>query len=49
MDAERQTRPRPPEREARPVEADLLPVAAPEADIAVAYVAWRLDRSGDKR
>ena len=49
MDAARQTKGRPPEREGRSVDADLLPVAAPEADIAVAYAAWRLDRSGDKR
>ena len=30
--------------EERPADAGLLPVAEPDAEVAVAYAAWRLDR-----
>lgn len=46
MDDEPDT-PRPPQ-EARPAEADLLPAADPDAELAAAYAAWRLER-GDPR
>lgn len=45
MDTKRQTPDRPlSPPEERPADAGLLPVAEPDAEVAVAYAAWRLDR-----
>ncbi len=49
MDLERIPEPRLSERRDLPVETDLAPVAEPDADFAVAYAAWRLDRKEDAR
>ncbi len=49
MDHERdQENPRPPQ-DARPADPDLLPAAEPDAEVAAAYAAWRLERREDRR